>query len=586
MNWRELARQKPCEIVLTGEKISQQLEDEGGQLNELIFGIRSLNFLDITQVTTLKSISPSIGKLHGNLTNLVLQGNKLPSIPDEIGNLHKLKTLDLSRNALTQLPEGLFAKLSSLQALNVEQNQLETLPDMSGLVGLLSFKFGSNQIKQFPSSLCDKIYKKELESQHSPVPIYGGGAVHLSELIGSHNQVESIPSSIRRLVVLKTLDLSDNKIVLIPKEIADCPKLAQLHLKDNPVKDRRLYKLIDQCPTKKVLDYIRANVPASKEVKEQDEKAASEAKTNKSEEDDALEVDFKATKSIHVQQRPDVFKVIVTKQILQQRKIVACILHNIDLTNPKVMKKFIQVQTKLHQGICDNRQKATIATHDLSKILPPPITFASTLATAGKPAAVQPPSEQPRVAYFDGRVPTKIRLQPLGRATEMTAMEMYRTLNEEADAYRKEKKRNTISGVHKYLHLLKGKALYPVLLDYTKEKVISLPPLTNADYTKIAANTTDVFVEVTGLSVPVCREVMNELIKQFLLIEAESSEEESGTTTMETIVPAQQDGTAGSLLIEPVVVETVEGELVVKYPAKIDLQFDNYTVELVSAKSR
>ncbi len=94
-----------------------------------------------------------------------------------------------------------------------------------------------------------------------------------------------------------------------------------------------------------MLDYIRANVPASKEVKEQDEKAASEAKTNKSEEDDALEVDFKATKSIHVQQRPDVFKVIVTKQILQQRKIVACILHNIDLTNPKVMKKFIQVQT-------------------------------------------------------------------------------------------------------------------------------------------------------------------------------------------------------------------------------------------------
>ena len=67
----------------------------------------------------------------------------------------------------------------------------------------------------------------------------------------------------------------------------------------------------------------------------------------------------------------------------------------------------------------------------------------------------------------------------------MTAMEMYRTLNEEADAYRKEKKRNTISGVHKYLHLLKGKALYPVLLDYTKEKVISLPPLTNADYTKV-----------------------------------------------------------------------------------------------------
>lgn len=436
--------------------------------------------------------------------------------------MQNLKTLDLSRNALTQLPDGLFTKLSKLQALNLEQNQLVSLPDMSSLVSLLTFKFGSNQITQFPSSLCDKIYKKELESQHSPVAIYGGGAVHLSELIGIHNQIESIPSSIRRLVVLKTFDLTDNKIVLVPREIADCSKLAQLHLKvvfkcffyfdisfcfllqENPIKDRRLYKLIDQCPTKKVLDYIRANVPLSKESKEQDEKTSTEAKPNGGETDDNLEVDFKAaSKSILVEQRPDCFKVIVTKQILQQRKIVACILHNIDLSNPKIMKKFISVQTsmiltysfvhrqlifsfliELHQGICDNRQKATIATHDLSKILPPPITFASTAATAGKPALAQPPTEQPRVAFFDGRVPTKIRLQPLGRATEMTAMEMYRTLNEEADAYRKEKKRNTISGVHKYLHLLKGKALYPVLLNYTKEKVISLPPLTNADYTK------------------------------------------------------------------------------------------------------
>lgn len=249
VNWRELARQKPCEIVLTGDKISQQLEDEGGQLNELVYGIKSLNFLDITQVTTLKSISPSIGKLHGNLTNLVLQGNKLSSIPgkvmikmfyiklnvffvlDEIGNLQNLKTLDLSRNALTQLPDGLFTKLSKLQALNLEQNQLESLPEMSSLVSLLSFKFGSNKITQFPSSLCDKIFKKELESKDSPVPIYGGGAVHLSELIGSHNQIESIPSSIRRLVVLKTFDLTDNKIVLVPREIADCSKLTQLHLK-------------------------------------------------------------------------------------------------------------------------------------------------------------------------------------------------------------------------------------------------------------------------------------------------------------------------------------------------------------------
>lgn len=148
---------------------------------------------------------------------------------------------------------------------------------------------------------------------------------------------------------------------------------------------------------------------------------------------------------------------------------------------------------ELHAGICDNRQKATIATHDLAKILPPPETYATKLAAAKAGQAAPAPQEvqapPPKIVNFDGRVPTKIKIVPLGRSSVVTAMQLYRSLNEEADQYRKEKKRNTISGIHKYLHLLKGKQLYPVLLDHTKEKVISLPPLTNADYTKVCVNT-------------------------------------------------------------------------------------------------
>lgn len=89
------------------------------------------------------------------------------------------------------------------------------------------------------------------------------------------------------------------------------------------------------------------------------------------------------------------------------------------------------------------------------------------------------------MVYFEGRLPTSIRLVPLGRTEQMTALELYRTLNNEADQYRKEKKRSTISGIHKYIHLLKGKQLYPVLLDY-QQNVLSLPPLTNAEYSKVS----------------------------------------------------------------------------------------------------
>jgi len=376
--------------------------------------------------------------------------------------------------------------------------------------------------------------------------------------------------------------LSFNQITKVPGELGDCPKLKELYLKENPLKDRRLYKLIEQCPTKKQLDYIRANIPISKESKEQDEAKANGPKTKGATGD--LDVAFTPAKSITIQQQSEsseIFRVIATKQIVSMRKIVACILHDVDLSKPKIMKKFIQIQTKLHEGICDNRQKATIATHDLAKIIPPPITFATKLAApAAKDApeiVEQPPP--PKAVYFDGKVPTRFKLIPLGRTKEVTGMELYRSLNEEADQYRKEKKRNTISGIHKYLHLLKGKQVYPVLLDYTKVKVFSLPPLTNADYSKISATTTDVFVEVTGESVPTCRAVINELINQFLSIEAQSEE---GESKMDTLIPPKADGSAGSLIVEPVVVETAEGELIVKYPSKIDLQFDNVQVETIN----
>ena len=88
-----------------------------------------------------------------------------------------------------------------------------------------------------------------------------------------------------------------------------------------------------------MLDYLRANVPFTKETKEQGDNS------NGTKTDDNLEVSFTPSKSITVQQKSDIFKVIATKLILQQRKIVACILHNVDLSNPKVMKKFLHIQT-------------------------------------------------------------------------------------------------------------------------------------------------------------------------------------------------------------------------------------------------
>lgn len=124
-------------------------------------------------------------------------------------------------------------------------------------------------------------------------------------------------------------------------------------------------------------------------------------------------------------------------------------------------KKFLQLQTKLHDSVCGKREKSTIATHDLHKLL-----------TAGD------------CVRYTAKIPSVLEIFPLGKMKKVTATKLYENLKAEADALRKEKKRNVYSGIHKYLYLLENKTHFACLED-ASGNVISLPPLTNGDLTKV-----------------------------------------------------------------------------------------------------
>lgn len=68
----------------------------------------------------------------------------------------------------------------------------------------------------------------------------------------------------------------------------------------------------------------------------------------------------------------------------------------------------------------------------------------------------------------------------------MTGAQLFAKLQTEAEILRKEKKRSTYSGIHKYLYLLEGRPKYPCLLN--SAEVISFPPITNSDTTKVNSN--------------------------------------------------------------------------------------------------
>lgn len=129
-------------------------------------------------------------------------------------------------------------------------------------------------------------------------------------------------------------------------------------------------------------------------------------------------------------------------------------------------REFLQIQTKLHETVCGKREKSTIATHDLNK-LPRPLD-----PSLGFPLR------------YTAKEPNQLRIQPLGKPKVVTAVELYNELKAEAEAIRKQKQRNTYSGIHKYLKLLENQTKFACLED-ALGNVISLPPLTNGDSTKV-----------------------------------------------------------------------------------------------------
>ncbi|KRX70595.1 Leucine-rich repeat-containing protein 47 [Trichinella sp. T6] len=452
------------ELKLTGSELNDMLDQETGTMPASIFKKSGLNFVELSY-SNLSEIPNEIGNAC-SLINLVLRNNKLTSLPDCIGQLKRLKNLDLSWNKLTSVPSTLV-NCSQLQLLNVSGNCLTKLDiQFDQLSWLIHVDASHNQLLEFPNTICSS------------------GLIHLTEILLKSNKIEIIPKELEKLPMLKVLDLSENQIKHVPRELSSCSKLRELLLNDNPLKDRRLLKLLKEGQTKVILDYVKKSRAADDAATDKSNSGKKPATPNKriDSQDQNKKLD------ILVKPSDESNAIIWCNSVANVRPyLVCCIVRGLDFSDSNRKRHFITMQSKLHSNVCNKRILGTVATHDLAKVRFP--------------------------LKYTALHPEKIKIRPLNRTSEMTAAKLMSELKAGAEALRKEKKRNVHSGIHQYIYLLARKSTYPCLID-AEGMVISLPPLTNGDMTKISPETKDILVEVSSAeSFASCINIMQEFMK-------------------------------------------------------------------------
>jgi Leucine-rich repeat (LRR) protein len=170
----------------------------------------------------LQTLPESIGNLV-NLTSLELSWNRLQTLPESIGNLGNLTELRLDFNRLQTLPESI-GNLVNLTDLKLFFNVFQTLPESIGnLVNLTDLSLGFNELQALPESI--------------------GNLVNLTELSLGFNRLQSLPESVGNLVNLKYLRLSNNHFSSVPECLFRLSKHCTINLENNRLSEEEIARL-------------------------------------------------------------------------------------------------------------------------------------------------------------------------------------------------------------------------------------------------------------------------------------------------------------------------------------------------------
>jgi hypothetical protein len=162
---------------------------------------------------------------------------KLSTLPDSIGELPWLRSLDISYNNLTTLPVSL-ARLTQLETLHVQHNILTSLPESIGqLENLRKLDIYGNRLRELPSSIGRLKHLTILyaDNPFGELPEVIRELSALRDLGVADCGFSFLPEWVGELSDLEWLNLPQNKLTDLPSSIAGLKKLRRLDLRGNPL---------------------------------------------------------------------------------------------------------------------------------------------------------------------------------------------------------------------------------------------------------------------------------------------------------------------------------------------------------------
>lgn len=200
----------------------------------------------------------------GALSLIKLSDNRLVSLPPELFTDTKdIKELYLQNNSISVLAPGLFSELVQLLVLDISRNELTAewinSATFVGLLRLIVLDLSYNRISKIEAAVFRDLYSLQILHLNDNfiefIPERTFSSLYnLHTLILSNNRLSSLESfTFDGLFVLTTLSLDNNHISTIhPEALRNCTNLQDLHLNRNELTE--VPSVLKQVGTLRTLD--------------------------------------------------------------------------------------------------------------------------------------------------------------------------------------------------------------------------------------------------------------------------------------------------------------------------------------------